>query len=215
MEKFLSDTAIAKWIEIVPSILWIVLGIIIFSLFYKQIRYDILPKLTGIKVMGVGFSFIQNSIDAAIEFGAKWHIDVSEKDKTEALERAKRNIDVFNNARILWIDDRPENNRHERRMFRQLRTHVDNATNSADALKLLDIDIYDLVISDIARKDERDDDGIKFLNTFRDQDSNTPVIFYVGNYVQKQGVPPMAFGITDRPDQLLHLVLDALERKKS
>ena len=213
MERFVTEAAINKWIEIIPSLLWVAFGIVLFCLFYKQIRYDILPKLTGFKVMGAEFSFVKNSIDAAVEFGAKWHVAVSEKDKAAVLDRAKRNIDVFNNARILWIDDHPGNNRHERRMFRQLRAHVDNATNSAEALKLLKIDIYDLVISDIAR-DRESDDGIKFLNTFREQDSNTPVIFYVGNYVRKQGVPKMAFGITDRPDELLHLVLDALERKR-
>jgi hypothetical protein len=27
-------------------------------------------------------------------------------------------------------------------------------------------------------------------------------------------IPPLAFGITNRPDELLHLTLDALERKR-
>ena len=107
MEKFLSDTAVTKLIEIVPAILWIGFCLLLLLLFYKQIRYDILPKITGFKVMGAEFSFVKNSIDAAVEFGAKWHVAVSEKDKAAALARAKRNIDVFNNARILWIDDHP------------------------------------------------------------------------------------------------------------
>ena len=98
-------------------------------------------------------------------------------------------------------------------MFRQLRTHVDNATNSADALKLLEIDIYDLVISDIARDQEGDKAGLDFLEEFRKDDESTPVIFYVGNYIKKEGVPKQAFGITDRPDELLNLVVDVLERK--
>ena len=108
MERFLSDTAINKWIEIVPSLLWVAFGIILFCLFYKQIRYDILPKLTGFKVMGAEFSFVKNSIDAAIEFGEKspeWNITVPEKDKDAALNRVRHHLNSFQNAKILWVDD--------------------------------------------------------------------------------------------------------------
>ncbi|MCH7681658.1 hypothetical protein IID10_20220, partial [candidate division KSB1 bacterium] len=90
MGRFITAAAIDKWIEIVPSLLWVAFGIVLFCLFYKQIRNDILPKLTGFKVMGAEMSFVKNSIDAAVEFGAKWHVAVSEKDKAAALQRAKR-----------------------------------------------------------------------------------------------------------------------------
>jgi len=42
-----------------------------------------------------------------------------------------------------------------------------------------------------------------------------PVIFYIGYPDPSKGVPPHAFGITHRPDELLHLIMDALERVKS
>jgi hypothetical protein len=35
----------------------------------------------------------------------------------------------------------------------------------------------------------------------------------VGNFNAQDGVPLGAFGITNRPDELLHLVLDIVERK--
>ena len=56
--------------------------------------------------------------------------------------------------------------------------------------------------------------GLKFLEQFRKEDKTTPVIFYVGVFAPEKGVPVQAFGITNRPDELLHLILDALERKK-
>jgi hypothetical protein len=39
-----------------------------------------------------------------------------------------------------------------------------------------------------------------------------PVIFYVGRPEPGAGVPAGAFGLTNRPDQLLQLVIDALSR---
>ena len=211
MERFFTDDAIAKWIEIFPSILWVIFAVIIFCLFYKRIRDELLPNLTGFKAMGVQFSFVKSSITAAIELGQEWGVSVPKKDKDVVLSRIRKQMHIFNNAKILWLDDLPANNRHERRMLRRLQTRVDIATNSKNALEMLRIDIYDLVISDIAREDEQDLNGLLFLEKLRGRNDGTAVIFYVGDYDSNLGVPEHAFGITDRPDQLLHLILDALE----
>jgi hypothetical protein len=37
-----------------------------------------------------------------------------------------------------------------------------------------------------------------------------PVVFYIDQFRAESGTPPGAFGVTDRPDELLQLVLDAL-----
>ncbi|MFQ6114776.1 MAG: hypothetical protein ACE5NG_11970, partial [bacterium] len=72
---------------------------------------------------------------------------------------------------------------------------------------------YDLIISDIARGNDKTA-GLDFLKQLRNNKNTTPVIFYIGEINPKFGVPAQAFGITNRPDELLHLALDALERKK-
>ena len=204
-----------EFLKIVPSILWFIFILVLFILFYKRIRDELLPKLGSIKAAGVEFSFVENSIEAAIEFGEKserWDIKVPEKDKKAALNRAKHHLNTFRDTKILWVDDYPENNRNERRMFRQLKADIDIAKNSNEALEMLRYEIYDLVISDIARDDKDDLDGLQFLSELRKTDPDTPIIFYVGVMQAGKGVPEHAFGITNRPDELLHLSLDALER---
>jgi CheY-like chemotaxis protein len=207
----------AELIEIIPSLLWFSFVFVIFILFYKRIRDELLPRLGGIKAGGVEFSFVENSIEAAVEFGEKskrWDVKVPEKDKKAALNRARNHLNTFRNAKILWVDDYPENNRNERRMFRQLKADIDIAKNSSEALEMLRCDIYDLVISDIARDDKDDLDGLQFLAELRKTGADTPVIFYIGVMQAGKGVPEHAFGITNRPDELLHLTLDALERNR-
>jgi hypothetical protein len=39
-----------------------------------------------------------------------------------------------------------------------------------------------------------------------------PPIFYMGLFEPDKGIPPRAFGATNRPDEFLHLTQDALER---
>ena len=75
-------------------------------------------------------------------------------------------------------------------------------------------DDYDLILSDMAR-DDKAMAGLEFLEQCRKESKSIPVIFYIGVLDPTKGVPPQAFGITNRPDELLHLTLDVLERKKS
>ena len=98
-------------------------------------------------------------------------------------------------------------------MFRELKTGVDIARSTDEALAILRSGQYDIVISDMAR-DEKAAAGLEFLGQFREMNKATPVIFYIGVLDPEKGTPAQAFGITNRPDELVHLILDALERKK-
>jgi CheY-like chemotaxis protein len=99
-------------------------------------------------------------------------------------------------------------------MFRQLNVDIDIAKSTEEALDMLKNGKYDLIISDMAR-DNKPNAGIEFLQQFHQEDKTIPVIFYVGIFNPERGIPPLAFGITNRPDELLHLTLDVLERKKN
>ena len=203
-----------------PTLLWFSLALAVLIIFYKPIRNELLPNLSGFKAMGLELAFITKSINDALELAEKnkkWIVDVPPEAKENVLNRAKQHLKILKDAQIFWIDDCPENNLNEWQMFFQLRTKIDIAKSTDEALKKLAEKKYDLIISDMARKEgEKDlaDAGIRFLTKFREKNSKTPVIFYIGVYKPEKGLPPGAFGITNRPDELLHLVIDALSRQK-
>jgi CheY-like chemotaxis protein len=206
----------AELVKLIPSILWFLLVIFLIVLFYRPIRDELLPNLGAFKAMGVELSFVKDSIDAALGLAEKspqWQVKVPSEDKEHALKRARKHLHVFRDARFLWVDDHPENNFNEVVMFRQLRVGTQTAESTEKALEILKSRHFDLVISDMARGDENTA-GLEFLEQFRKVDKTTPVIFYLGEFDPKRGVPAQAFGITNRPDELLHLTLDVLERKK-
>ena len=203
-------------VKLIPSILWFFFVVVLLVLFYRPIRDDLLPNLSSLKAGGVELSFVKESIDAALKLAEKspqWEVKVSSEDKERVLTRAKKHLKVFRDARLLWVDDHPENNINELVMFGQLKVVTQTAKNTENALEMLKSGSYDLVISDMKRG-RRVTAGLKFLEQFRKTDETTPVIFYLGDFDPKKGVPAQAFGITKRPDELLHLTLDALERKK-
>jgi CheY-like chemotaxis protein len=202
-------------IKIIPSILWFLLLLVVVILFYKPIREDVIPHLTGFKALGVELSFVKEFIDAAIDLAEKspqWKVEVSPQDKERVLRRARQHLDLLADALILWVDDHPENNLNERKMFRQLKAEVDTAKSTEEALSMLRRGNYDLVLSDISRGDDASA-GLKLVAQLY-QEKPTPVIFYIGVIDPAKGVPPYTFGVTNRPDELLHLTLDALERRK-
>jgi CheY-like chemotaxis protein len=205
-----------KLVELIPSLLWFFLVVFILILFYRPIRDNLLPKLGSFKAMGVEILFAADSIDASVELAEKnqqWKVKVFAVDKRRVLNRVKQHLNILKGAQVLWVDDYPENNINERRMFRQLETGIDIARSTQEALEILKNGRYDVVFSDMARG-ENAKAGLEFLEQFRKTDKTTPVIFYIGVFDPEKGTPAQAFGITNRPDELLHLALDALERKK-
>jgi CheY-like chemotaxis protein len=204
-----------------PAILWFFLVCVIFLKFYKPIRYELLPNLSGFKAMGVEFSFanVKNSITQAIELAEKttqtqWKVIIPEADRQRVLERVKKHLLLFRDVRVLWIDDVPDSLHNERKMLQRLQVDIDFVKNSAEAMKLLQGADYDIVLSDILR-DGDPAAGVKFLQEYGKEPQRPPFIFYIGFFQPEKGVPPYAFGITHRPDELLHLIMDALERVKA
>jgi CheY-like chemotaxis protein len=222
MEKFMDSTAVKITLELVknlPALLWFLLACVIFIVFYKPLR-NLLPNLSGLKVMGVEFSFVQDSIAHAIELAEKSQefprVKISKDDRQSVINRVRKNASLFRGRRILWIDDFPDSPVNERRMLQSLLVEVEMATSTAAAEKLLQAKgkKYDLILSDMKR-DGNSEAGLKFLQGYAKQKKRVPVIFYVGYPDPTKPVPLHAFGITHRPDELLHLILDALERKQA
>ena len=85
------------------------------------------------------------------------------------------------------------------------------ATNDAALVVLRDPEeAISVVISDIDRGISTY--GLALLDDLQALPIQPPVIFYVAQVDAKRGVPPRAFGITNRPDELMNLVMDAIDR---
>lgn len=85
--------------------------------------------------------------------------------------------------RVLWIDDHPENNVYEVQALQRKDVTVDQARSTADGLDaVLHATVpYDVVITDIGRKENGEDHpqaGLEFIRQFRKEDSDRPVFVY-------------------------------------
>lgn len=154
---------------------------------------------------------IRSELDKAI---AKSNVNVPEQQRSAAVRRAVRLETILKDVQVLWVDDNPENNNVERNLLGSLGMHVDLVRTTELAISSLKTSSYNLVISDMKRSnDERA--GLQLLLVMRKLDLPLPVIFYAAGYDPGRGVPPYAFGMTNRPDELLNLILDIIERLRS
>jgi CheY-like chemotaxis protein len=204
------------WVELIrllPAVLWIVLVVVIVI----RLRRELLSRfgdLTGLEVghAGVKLSFIVRDLEKAAEAsstpGAK---QSTGSDRSIVAQRANRNQVVLRGARLLWVDDNPDNNYYESSILKSLGVSIDTARTTEEALNMNAEHRYDVIISDMARGNNNRA-GVDLLNELRKQRNHPQVIFYT---MGSRPIPEGAFGITDRPDHLLHLVMDVLERERS
>jgi len=80
-------------------------------------------------------------------------------------------------GRVLWVDDHPENNTREKAFLEQQRIAVYTTTSTEDALHLLAMYRYDVVISDMGRGNEPLA-GFKLVKAMRANGNRTPFFLY-------------------------------------
>jgi hypothetical protein len=84
-------------------------------------------------------------------------------------------------------------------------------TTNAEALRRLQSNRFDIVISDQEREGRKDAGEALVRST-----GGQPwTILYIGDLDEDRGTPAHVFNVTNKPHQLVHFVLDALERQRA
>ncbi|MEW7987652.1 MAG: response regulator [Candidatus Thiodiazotropha sp.] len=140
------------------------------------------------------------------EARAAAHI-VNEYVTPTAIQRASK-------SRALWVDDHPSNNILERQSLETLGMNFVTSKSTEDALAQLEIDKYDLIISDMGRPPD-DHAGYTLLDQLRKIGDKTPLIIYSGSRAPKHRAEAKkrgAIDCTNKPDELFGLVIKTLDK---
>ena len=204
-------------LQALPGLIWAGLAVFLVLRFQRPFREDILPRLSGVKVMGVQFDLKSDEVQKAVEAVSREGVTYPRDVGAALVSRAERSAPALHDKSILWIDDQPLNNLVERRLLARLGLFVETTTSTADAVSVLSLAHkrsvdFDVVVSDLSRPDDPVT-GKLMQDRLAASGFSGPVIYYIGRVDPARPNPPGAFGLTDRPDELLHLVIDALERR--
>lgn len=115
-------------------------------------------------------------------------------------------------SRVLWVDDRPENNIYERKAFEALGLSFSLALSTNEALEILQRNRFVAIISDMGRH-EGPREGYVLLEKIRNQGNKTPFFIYAGSNLPKhkqEAAERGAQGSTNNPQELFELVTKTL-----
>jgi len=163
--------------------------------------------MSEIKAFGIEATFVKEQLDRVAETAPAG----SESDRSQVSRRAERIAPLLQNSRLLLVNDVPAQMYHVTRILMELNIQVEVVMSTAEALDALTRQPYDVVISDM-RRGEIEDEGLRFIRESRARGIYRPTILTVGRFDPDRGTPAYAIGITNRVDELLNLIFDALER---
>ncbi|PZG41996.1 multidrug DMT transporter permease [Spongiactinospora gelatinilytica] len=174
-----------------------------------------LSRMSENRALGIEIEFreVERLLAKAVDNGDQETLEpqISGADRQAVIKRVDHAAAYLRGGRMLWVDDLPRNNIYLKELFRQLGMVVDSATSTGEAMACLDHHKYDLVISDIYRESDPQA-GIKMLHEFRTRGISLPVIIHAARFDPTLGVDPMIFGGTNRIDEVVHYVIDVMER---
>jgi CheY-like chemotaxis protein len=194
--------------SLAPHLIWG--GLIVFVLLWigRQRLIGLLERVEKLNLGGVEIGF-QRKLEKVAEQKDQ---NLSLADLGHASRRLANSSHLTKDSKILWVDDQPENNELEAALLREAGASVEMRRSTDEAMQALKDTVYDVILSDVARP-EGEKAGLLFAEDLSRQRDRPPIILYVGR--AEKPVPSCVFGLTDRPDELVHLVLDVLARKRS
>jgi CheY-like chemotaxis protein len=220
----------ADLIRAIAGVLWLGLALAVILILRNVIRTreGSLTRL-GLGPSGVTMEFAEARLDEAVrESSYEDQRAVGQAAKRSVLDRLQRNSDLLTRARILWADDHPEYNAAIVDLLRRFGAAVETPRSNEHALALMRASRYDVVISDVARDAEgpgSDLKGLELAEVVYDSWGMRVLLFTarfnpatMPDRTDRQRlelveiVRMCVFGMTNRTDEALHLMLDVIER---
>jgi CheY-like chemotaxis protein len=224
----LSDTA--DLLRAIAGLSWAVLAFVVVLALLRLLRSQDTPltKL-GVGPGGVTLEFAEAKFDEAVsKSDDETQRAIGDVAKRSVIDRLRTHAVLLARARILWVDDHPENNAALIELLREFRASVDTPRSNSEAFGLLTGSRYDVIISDVARDKEgpgSDLKGVEFARTVFERWGQQVLLFTARfDPARLPGVSDeerlrlvsevqrSVFARTNRYDEALHYILDVLER---
>lgn len=213
----MDNEVVVALVGVLPQLVLIGVGSFLVVRYRAPISQFVVNRVGSVSALGFRVDLKPPDIDAAVATRSAAVRPVSGgasplPTAQEISDRATRLAPHIAGRTILWVDDNPAGNRVERRLLSGLGVVVDIALSNDEAKHVLADPRggVDLVISDIRR--EGQESGLDLVPLLKSAPDHPRLIFYILDLDPSLATPPGAFGITNRPDVLLDLVMDALDR---
>ncbi len=210
-----------------------------FRIYFEELRRDKNISEMGIDVSPTGLKFnFKKQVEVAtmlVQADAAKQMENTpgaqptiSPNQTEAIANAVSQVahpvtaQRIAGARLLWVDDHPENNIYPRRAMEAVGIQITLSKSTEDALEKIHSDTYDVIISDMGRQppdpqapyEKRA--GYDLLDKLRAEHIFTPFIIYAGSSSAEHQAETKShggFGTTNNAGVLFQMVIDAIQQR--
>ena len=205
------------------SALIVAFVVVFFLLLFREPVSNLIGRVSrGKLLVGVsrvelvfGADVARDELGRAVEKISPGEMSGPTKEKIERIVQEAAPLEDgarFGKAEVLWVDDRPSNNTHERHAFEAVGIRFTIACATEEALAVLNTRSFAAIISDMGRPpDSRA--GYTLLDALRLRDDKTPFINYGSSRsVEHQNETHQhgGQGCTNRPEELFKLMTAAI-----
>ena len=200
-----------RLIQVLKVLVWPIALLVVLALF----KETSVPKDIELSAKGIKISFYL--LQAAERGGPAQEPPKSPPNPKEIQEVARKASDLsLDTARILWVDDNPENNQYEREALAALGIQFVLAKSTSEALPLLSSERFQLVITDFKRRDD-ERAGYTLLEEVKNLKNPPPVIIYSSSAsrgFEEEAKKRGALAETNQPQRLFSLAIEAIVAQK-
>ncbi|MCP3787037.1 response regulator [Micromonospora sp. A3M-1-15] len=210
----MSEPVLTTLIKTMPGLLWVVFAATVFFVLRRPIKEQLARLRSAAMPFGT-FTF-EVALDLVERAGesqdGRAGGDVPSRAERRAVATRLEHAALFlDGGRILWVDDEPADNASLVDLFRQARLTVRTVRSTDAALAELNDGQFDLVITDMARPGAPQA-GFDLADLMPARGKKPLIILYTLRFDPSRGVHPGLFAYTTAYDDLIHLVIDAMER---
>jgi CheY-like chemotaxis protein len=209
-----------EWVSAGVSAGWLLLAVSILCLTYPLIARIVRERSFTVEIAGFKLSAQEtaDSLNSAI------------KDLQESVRRLESGVQTGTSAppaampearggAVLWVDDYPSNNALIIEKLEEDGLRVDRALSTREGLRLFGHRAYDIVLSDMGRREDGEDigdAGVRLTEAIRKSDSKIPIVIYCSNRARDlYGPRALEAGgnhVTSSAVELYGYIEDALHR---
>ncbi len=183
-------------------------------------------NVTFKKQVNVATALVQANIEKQLDEGVtNPKLTSSQKDAiVDVVSKATRPTTTqrIAGAKLLWVDDHPENNLYPRKAMEELGIQITLSTSTEDALEKVYANSYEVIISDMGRQSPNPqapyekNAGYDLLDKLRAEHINIPFIIYAGSGStehRKETHRHGGLGTTNNAQELLQMVISAIQQE--
>ncbi len=215
----MSDTVLITLIKTMPGLLWVLFAAVVFLV----LRRPLVQQLSRLRAANTPFGSFDfevalDLVERATESqsrqtddGARSTAASSRAEQRAVATRLEYAATFLDGGRILWVDDNADNNASLVTIFERAGMSVHTAHSTDAGLAALRDGHFDLIITDMTRGNDTAA-GFHLADQLAAQGVRLPIILFTLGFDPRQGVHPGLFAYTTSYHELIHLVIDVMER---